>query len=92
MSLIKFDETAVDGPRGIYGRLLGWIWGDGELLQYNLIALGLVEAKYTRFTGARATYDVLLEEREIIARVSYVDKWSTLLDPYWDYEENDPKG
>ncbi|QVK18583.1 thermonuclease family protein [Mycoplasmatota bacterium] len=86
------ESDTVDGPRGVHGRLLGWIWVDGQLLQYNLISLGLAEAKYTRFTGEPATYDILLEEEEADAKARHVGKWSNLLDPYWDYEENAPKG
>lgn len=85
------QSDIVDGPRDDYDRLLGWIWVDGQLLQYNLVALGLADTKYTYFTGLPGIYDDILIAREEVAKNERIGKWSDLLDPYWDYELNVPK-
>jgi len=86
------ESDTVDGPRDTYNRLLSWIWVDGELLQYNLVALGLAETRYTYFTGDAGTYDDLLEALELVAIENRVGKWSGFYDPYWNYETNQLKG
>ncbi len=86
------ESDMVEGPRDDYGRLLAWVWVDEELLQYNLMALGLADDRYTFYTGEPAKYDVLIRETQDKAQLEDIGMWSDLLDPYWDYEQNAPKG
>jgi micrococcal nuclease len=85
---IYLQSDPVSGSRDDHGRMLGWIWADGELVQYNLVALGLADDKYAYYDGEAELYADLLMERVTQAKAEKVGRWSGLRDPYWDYENN----
>lgn len=89
---IYLQSDPVSGSRDDHGRMLGWIWADGELVQYNLVALGLADTKYAYYDDEAELYADLLIAREVLARDEEVGRWSDLLDPYWDYENNKKLG
>jgi len=67
-----------------YGRLLGWIWVDGELLQYKLVEEGLAYVKYL--------YGDYKYNPTMIALESKVQKTNIKIwgedDPDYDYDDS----
>jgi endonuclease YncB( thermonuclease family) len=86
---IYLQSDPGDGPYDKYDRLLAWIWVDGELLQYHLVSLGLAEVKYLYGADMYTSYLKLAQQE---AKAQNLGQWSDLLDPYWNYETNKPKG
>ncbi len=86
---IYLQSDLGDGPFDKYDRLLAWIWVDGELLQYHLTRLGLAEVKYL-YGAETYTNSLLVAEQK--AKDEELGQWGDLLDPYWDYNNDKPKG
>jgi endonuclease YncB( thermonuclease family) len=76
---IYLQSDPVSGSRDNYERMLGWIWADGELVQYNLVALGLADTKYSYFDGKAELYADLLIDRYDKAVIDQVGRWGRLL-------------
>lgn len=67
-----------------YGRLLGWIWVDGELLQYKLVEEGLAYVKYLygdyKYNGTMIALESSVQKTKV--RIWGED------DPDYDYDDS----
>lgn len=80
--VIHLQSDPGDGPRDVHQRLLGWVWVDGELLQYHLVRRGLAEVRY--LFGADL-YTSALRDAQRHAVAEKQGYWGDLKDPYWPF-------
>ena len=64
-----------------YGRLLAWVWVDGELHNYNVVDQGLAKVAYL-YGNYLYTYE--LQDAEYIAKSQGIKIWGEK-DPDYDY-------
>lgn len=90
-----------DNLLGTYGRLLAWIWvklpgeDDYHLLNYMVVQQGLAQVKFEFGAGETIsygdhTYNEWMHLAEDYAKLNDLGQWGTLLDYYWNYEEDSP--
>jgi len=92
-----------DNLLGNYGRLLAWVWvqpseGDEyELLNYNIVRQGLANVAFEFGAGETdATiyddirYNEWMHIAEDRAEEDELGMYGDLLDPYWDYDNDQP--
>ncbi|ERJ13594.1 thermonuclease family protein [Haloplasma contractile] len=65
-----------------------------ELLNYKIMQQGLAEVKYLfgagQITNDGKTYTEWMYQAENYAKENDLGQWSDLLDPYWDYNKDEP--
>lgn len=90
-----------DNLLGNYGRLLAWVWiklpGEDEffLLNYMVVKQGLAQVKYefgagTTISYGDHTYNEWMHIAEDYAKNNNLGQWGSLLDYYWDYDNDQP--
>lgn len=93
-----------DNLLGRYGRFLAWVWillpeeEDYQLLNYMIVRQGLGNVAYEYGAGETETtryeamvYNDWMHYAEYLAKEEGLGMYSeTLIDPYWDYENNQP--
>ena len=73
-----------------YNRVLGWVWTDGELLNYKIVKNGYSEIHFGNVDNMfykDISYTSWLKDAEVFARNSKKCSWGEK-DPYWDYDKN----
>ena len=86
---------------GNYDRLLSWIWvmlpGEDEyhLLNYMVVKQGLAQVKFEWGAGETIgdelyTYNQWMHIAEDYAIANNMGQWGSLLDYYWDYNNEGP--
>ena len=75
-----------------YGRILGWVWVDGELLNFKIVKEGYSEVQFgeSKATYKGILYTEFLYQAELYAKRNKL-KMHGEKDPTWDYEKDQPK-
>lgn len=68
---LEFDET---NKTDRYGRLLAYVFVDGQLLQETLVSDGLAKIAYVK--NKEAKYLKRLEEKQELAKQQHLGIWS----------------
>ncbi|MGM0178341.1 micrococcal nuclease [Enterococcus sp. AZ117] len=68
---LEFDET---NKTDLYGRLLAYVFADGQLLQEILVGEGLAKIAYVK--NKEAKYLEQLEEKQALAQQQHLGIWS----------------
>lgn len=73
-----------------FGRVLAWVWTDGELLNYKIVKKGLSDIAFgttDNLVYKDITYTNWLYDASLYAKRNGLGIWGEK-DPYWDYENN----
>jgi len=75
-----------------FGRMLGWIWVDDELLNFKLVKEGYSEVQFGESDSSYKgiLYTDFLYHAELYAKRNKL-KLHGEKDPTWNYETNEPK-
>lgn len=96
---IALQTDPGDEVADAYGRGLVWVWvqmdknSEYELLNYKLVQQGLAKVAYLYGAGESIYYDNVsytnwMYKAESEAKSNLRGMYSNLLDPYWDYDNN----
>ena len=91
-SLIRIQSVLNGSIFETFGRMLGWIWVDDELLNFKLVKEGYSEVQFGESDSSYKgiLYTDFLYHAELYAKRNKL-KLHGEKDPTWNYETNEPK-
>ena len=73
-----------------FGRMLGWVWIDGELLNHSIVKMGYSNLNFSTndmMLYKDVSYTNFLYDAQLYATKNKLGIHGEI-DPYWDYENN----